>query len=47
MFYLLALPDLAQKDKAEKTGRPNCDSDCFESVMSVGSYAAGKLWNSL
>lgn len=49
--YLLALPDLIQKDKAvktgRKTGRPNSDSDCFECVMSMGWYAVEKLWNSL
>lgn len=47
LLYLFALPDLAQKDKAVKTGRPSSDSDCFEPVMFVGWYAAEKLWNSL
>jgi len=46
-LYLLALPDIAQKDKAVKKGRPSSDSDCFESVMSVGWYAAENLWKSL
>lgn len=41
-LYLLALPDLAQKNKVVKTGIPSSDPDSFESVMSVGWCTAGK-----
>lgn len=40
MSYLLAFPDLAQKEKAVKTGIHSSDSDCFESVMSVWWYVS-------